>query len=256
MIETRGNGPLLCPKRFHRVHARYAARRQIAGHRSCSEQANSNDRICQRIDRADLEQQSGPRAPVAPVVPDGETTGWFDPQREGGFIRRSANSYLAEPGDPWVLVSISSQLQDDIPLAETALAALALKPVRVILTVGPDHMPDELSIHPANAYIEQTVPHSAALKRGVLLVSHAGHGSVMKALWEGRPMVLTPWGRDQPGVAARAHALGVAEIVPRSPDAEAALAEAIDRALASSEMQRAAAAHSARLLPQMTGTKE
>ena len=158
-----------------------------------------------------------------------------------------APSYLNEPGDPWVLVSISSQLQDDIPLAETALAALALKPVRVILTVGPDHMPDELSIHPANAYIEQTVPHSAALKRGVLLVSHAGHGSVMKALWEGRPMVLTPWGRDQPGVAARAHALGVAEIVPRSPDAEAALAEAIDRALASSEMQRAAAAHSARL---------
>jgi hypothetical protein len=28
--------------------------------------------------------------------------------------------YLREPGDPWVLVTISSQLQDDLPLAEAA----------------------------------------------------------------------------------------------------------------------------------------
>jgi transcription termination factor Rho len=46
--------------------------------------------------------EQGPRAPLAPVVPDGETLGWFDPQREGGFIRRAANSYLAEPGDAYV----------------------------------------------------------------------------------------------------------------------------------------------------------
>ncbi|MBI3789386.1 MAG: transcription termination factor Rho [Gemmatimonadetes bacterium] len=37
-----------------------------------------------------------------PVVADGETTGWFDPSRDGGFIRRAGSSYLAEPGDPWV----------------------------------------------------------------------------------------------------------------------------------------------------------
>src|SRR5207253_2980156 len=28
--------------------------------------------------------------------------GWFDPSREGGFIRRAQNSYLVEPGDPFV----------------------------------------------------------------------------------------------------------------------------------------------------------
>jgi transcription termination factor Rho len=58
--------------------------------------------------RQPQQQQGAPRneqvqrAPVAPIVPDGETTGWFDPQREGGFIRRAANSYLAEPGDAYV----------------------------------------------------------------------------------------------------------------------------------------------------------
>jgi transcription termination factor Rho len=49
------------------------------------------------------------RAPVAPIVPDGETTGWFDPQREGGFIRRAANSYLAEPGDAYVPTQVMRQ---------------------------------------------------------------------------------------------------------------------------------------------------
>lgn len=155
-------------------------------------------------------------------------------------------AYLDEPGAPWVLVSISSQLQDDVPLAEAALRALADKPVRVVLTLGPGHRPEELSFRPANARVEQLVPHSAVLKRGRLLVSHAGHGSVMKALWEGRPMVLVPWGRDQPGVAARAEALGVAEVVPRE-DAKHSLAAAIERALASSAMRQAATSHAERL---------
>jgi hypothetical protein len=35
-----------------------------------------------------------------------------------------------------VLVSISSQLQDDVALAESALVALADRPVRVMLTLG------------------------------------------------------------------------------------------------------------------------
>jgi transcription termination factor Rho len=55
------------------------------------------------------EQQQRDRAPAAPVVPDSETTGWFDPQREGGFIRRAANSYLAEPGDAYVSTQIMRQ---------------------------------------------------------------------------------------------------------------------------------------------------
>jgi transcription termination factor Rho len=43
-----------------------------------------------------------PQMPPAPVVPDSETVGWFDPSRDGGFIRRASNSYLADPGDAWV----------------------------------------------------------------------------------------------------------------------------------------------------------
>jgi len=154
---------------------------------------------------------------------------------------------LDEPGDPWVLVSISSQRQDDIALADAAVRSLADEPVRVLVTLGPEHEPSELSAHPPNARVEKTVSHSAVLERAALLVSHAGHGSVMKALWHGRPMVLIPWGRDQPGVAARAEALGVAEVVPREQATPETIGAAVTRSLVDQEMGRRAAKHSARL---------
>jgi transcription termination factor Rho len=48
--------------------------------------------------RREFQQQTPPQ----PVVADSETVGWFEPSREGWFIRRAGNSYLAEPGDAWV----------------------------------------------------------------------------------------------------------------------------------------------------------
>ena len=68
-------------------------------------------------------------------------------------------------------------------------------------------------------------------KRSGLLVSHAGHGVVAKALYYGVPMVLVPWGRDQPGVAARAAALGIAEVLARHDITEPRLSAAIHRVL-------------------------
>lgn len=155
--------------------------------------------------------------------------------------------YLDEPGDPWVLVTISSQVGDDLPLAEMALEAIATMPVRAVVTIGPGHNPRELSNQPPNAHVEQTISHSAVLERASLLVSHAGHGSVMKALWHGTPMVLVPWGRDQPGVAARAQALGVAEVVPRETASAQTLAAAIRRVLSSTAQRDASGTHAARL---------
>jgi transcription termination factor Rho len=49
-------------------------------------------------------EQRGPEhgGPPVPVTADSETIGWFDPARDAGFIRRAANSYLAEAGDAFV----------------------------------------------------------------------------------------------------------------------------------------------------------
>ena len=69
----------------------------------------------------------------------------------------------------------------------------------------------------------------------------------MKALWYGRPMVLVPWGRDQPGVAARAAALGVAEVVPREKASAEALSAAIDAVLNNERMHQEAERQGERL---------
>jgi UDP:flavonoid glycosyltransferase YjiC (YdhE family) len=95
--------------------------------------------------------------------------------------------------------------------------------------------------------VNGVVSHAAVLDRAAMLVSHAGHGSVMKALWHGRPMALVPWGRDQPGVASRAKALGVAELVSRERASVATISTAIDKVLDDQRMREAARRHAKRL---------
>jgi MGT family glycosyltransferase len=157
-------------------------------------------------------------------------------------------SFLAEPGPPWVLVSLSLAPQrEEMRLARTALTALAAQPVRVLLTLSERHPRDELSPLPANARVEYYVPHAEVLKRSCLLVSHAGHGVVLKALCYGVPMVLVPWGRDQPGVAVRAEALGVAEVIPREALSDVLLSKAVATVLGAPRYQMEAQRHARRL---------
>jgi transcription termination factor Rho len=62
------------------------------------------------------------QVPAAPVIADSETVGWFDPSRDGGFVRRAANSYLAEQGDAWVPPHVVRQFalrQGDTVIATT-----------------------------------------------------------------------------------------------------------------------------------------
>jgi UDP:flavonoid glycosyltransferase YjiC (YdhE family) len=157
-------------------------------------------------------------------------------------------SLLAEPGPPWVLVTLSlSPQQEDMRLARAALTALAAQPVRVLLTLSERHPREELLPLPANTRVESYVPHAEVLPRACLLVSHAGHGVVLKALYYEVPMVLVPWGRDQPGVAARAEALGVAQVIPREALSDVRLSEAVAAVLRAPQYQSEAQRHAQRL---------
>lgn len=155
-------------------------------------------------------------------------------------------SWIDEPGDPWALITVSSLKQDDIVIARAALAGLSTLPLRVLVTAGP-HAGQALGPLPQNARIEQYVPHGPVLAKARLMVSHAGHGSVMRALWHSVPMVLVPWARDQGGVAARAAYLGVAEIVDKPSISPERLAEAVRLVLNDDAMAAKVASVSLRL---------
>ena len=62
-------------------------------------------------------------------------------------------------------------------------------------------------------HVRRFIPQSLLLPHCDLVVSHAGSGSVIGALTHGLPMVLLPMGADQPLNAARAEALGVAQVL-------------------------------------------
>lgn len=123
--------------------------------------------------------------------------------------------YLLEPGPPWVLVTVSSVPQPgEEEIIRAALGALADRPVRVLVTL-PERSIETAGEIPRNARLVAHAPHGHVLRHSVLAISHAGHGIVTKSLFHGVPMVLVPWGRDQPGVATRAAHLGTAVVVPR-----------------------------------------
>lgn len=110
--------------------------------------------------------------------------------------------YLDEPGDPWVLVTCSTEYQGDELLASTAVQALRDEPVRVLLTLADAY--DQAGIETGgNIRVERFVPHGHALSVASAVVCHGGMGIVTRAACAGVPMVVVPFGRDQPEVARR-----------------------------------------------------
>jgi transcription termination factor Rho len=52
-------------------------------------------------------ERGGSSIPIQQIVADTELAGWFDAGRDGsGFVRKASASYLAEPGDPFVPMSV------------------------------------------------------------------------------------------------------------------------------------------------------
>ena len=98
-------------------------------------------------------------------------------------------------------------------LFERVLAGLRELPGSIVVTVGRDLDPGVLGPQPANVHVRRFIPQSLVLPHCDLVVSHAGSGSVIGALTHGLPMVLLPMGADQPLNAARAEALGVAQVL-------------------------------------------
>ena len=110
--------------------------------------------------------------------------------------------WLSGIDEPIVLVTTSSEFQDDGRLVEVAFEALADEPVHVIATVPSARVPAADSV-PRNAHVATFLPHSQVLSRASCAITHGGMGATQKALALGVPVCAVPFGRDQLEVARR-----------------------------------------------------
>jgi MGT family glycosyltransferase len=112
---------------------------------------------------------------------------------------------------PLILVSTSSEFQDDGRLARTAFEAFASEDVEVVATSPSGQLPESL---PSNARVERFVPHGPILARAACAVTHGGAGATQKALAAGVPVCVVPFGRDQLEVARRVELAGAGTRLP------------------------------------------
>ena len=122
-----------------------------------------------------------------------------------------ADAWQPPAGDtPLVLVSLSTEAQDQTDLLRRLLAALGQLPVRALVTTGPAVDPGRFD-PPDTVVLARFVPHASVLPHASLVVTHAGHGTVLAALRAGVPLVCVPMGRDQYDVTARVrwHGAGI-----------------------------------------------
>jgi MGT family glycosyltransferase len=107
------------------------------------------------------------------------------------------------PGnDPLVLVALSAEFQDQEDVLSRAVSAMGSLPVRAVVTTGRGIDP-KLVQAPPNVQVRQLAPHRKILREAAAVVTHCGHGTTIKALAQGVPLVCLPMGRDQFDIAAR-----------------------------------------------------
>lgn len=109
-------------------------------------------------------------------------------------------AWLDEIERPLLLVTCSSEFQDDGKLVRVALELAGGDYELAVTTAGVDLA--ELPA-PAGARVERFLPHRPLLERAACVVCHGGMGITQKALAVGVPVCAVPFGRDQFEVARR-----------------------------------------------------
>jgi len=120
----------------------------------------------------------------------------------------AADSEWSRQGSqPLVLVALSSVYQDQTELLRRIAEGLGRLPISVVLTTGQALEPSRIQA-PPNVQVLRAAPHRRILDEASAVVTHAGHGIVLKALAAGVPMVCIPMGRDQKDNTARVLRIG------------------------------------------------
>jgi UDP:flavonoid glycosyltransferase YjiC (YdhE family) len=141
--------------------------------------------------------------------------------------------WLAAEQRPIVLVTASTEFQDDAKLIHSALEAFADWPYTIVATTA-THDPGDFDV-PPNARVERYLPHAPILRRAAAVISHGGMGTTQKALAAGVPVCAVPFMRDQFEVARRVEHCGGGTLLAAKRLRPERLRSAVERAIARRE---------------------
>lgn len=163
-----------------------------------------------------------------PTVPGWDTLRHAGPVLEDEkFAVPRALPWPAEDETPLVMISFSTMFeQRNADKLQHSLDALSQLPVHVVATTAGIVAPSELTV-PDNALVLDYAAHDPIMRRAALVVTHGGHGTAMRALQHGVPMVVIPGiAGDQPYVATAIQEWGAGRALPGEATAAAIRAAA------------------------------
>jgi MGT family glycosyltransferase len=119
------------------------------------------------------------------------------------------------PGDdPLVLIAPSTAQDAEQRMLAAALEGLADEPVRVLATYNRRPPPRPLDV-PPNARLVEWVSYARTMPQCDAVVCHAGHGTLVRSLASGVPVVACPAAGDMAENAARVAWAGAGVSLPR-----------------------------------------
>ena len=153
---------------------------------------------------------------------------WEPPAKD---IEPPTTGRADDGGDlPLVLIAPSTSQDPDHRLLIAALRGLADEPVRVIATYNGRLPPRPLSV-PDNARVVDWLSYARTMPYCAAVVCHAGHGTVVRALASGCPVVACPVAGDMNENAARVAWAGAGIRLPRRFISPRPLRLAVERVL-------------------------
>ncbi len=179
--------------------------------------------------------------PTGFVFYDKRGEGFGLPPEHASGMSDALRSFL-ESGPAPVLFTLGSSavMHPGTFYSESAAAARALGMRAVLLAGRQMSVPSGLASH-GTIHVEEYASYSAIMPRVSAVVHQGGIGTVAQTLRAGKPMLVVPWGHDQPDNGYRLQRMGVAKVLPRSRYSAAAVAKELSVLLSQGKFAERAA---------------
>jgi zeaxanthin glucosyltransferase len=137
----------------------------------------------------------------------------------GPFVDEAGRAFVEFPwsrldGRPLAYASLGTTRKSGTAIFHRIAEACSRLDLQLVISLGGRRDPAMFSDLPGKPLVVGNAPQLELLKRAQIVISHAGPNTVLETLMQGKPLLALPMTLDQPAVAARLAALGVAVVLP------------------------------------------